>query len=281
MPELPEVEVTRLSFVDRIRGATITAVELGLPLRWPLGCAPDSLVGRRVLDVHRRGKYLIFILDQGQLLAHLGMSGSVRFSSDLAPRGKHDHVDLETNQGTWRLNDPRRFGALVWAESAQAPVMQKLLGTLGAEPLDADFDPAICARALRSRHSAIKQVLLAGDVVVGAGNIYACEALFHAHIHPECPASHLSSVQAVRLFETVRMVLAHAVSIGGTTLRNFSNAEGKIGYFQFNAAVYDRENQPCRDCGTLIRRIIQGQRSTFFCPHCQKRPRNKSRTGKS
>jgi formamidopyrimidine-DNA glycosylase len=270
MPELPEVEVTRLSFADRIAGATIEAVRMGKPLRWPLGLPSAQLVGRQVLGVRRRGKYLLVDLSQGLVLLHLGMSGSLNFALTLPEAGLHDHFDLFTSQGALRLHDPRRFGAVVYANSEDAPVACKLLGHLGVEPLGDGFDLGVFQKALKRRSAPIKQVLLAGEVVVGVGNIYASEALFLAGIRPTTRASRLSRARAHRLRETIREVLARAVTKGGSTLRDFSNAQGESGYFQLEAMVYGREGQPCRVCETPIVAIRQGQRYTFFCLHCQK-----------
>ncbi|MBA2676616.1 bifunctional DNA-formamidopyrimidine glycosylase/DNA-(apurinic or apyrimidinic site) lyase [Ramlibacter sp.] len=270
MPELPEVEVTRLSFADRIAGARIESVRLGKPLRWPLGREPSTLAGREVLGVRRRGKYLLLDLDQGLLLLHLGMSGSISFAPAQPEAGAHDHFDLATTRGVLRLNDPRRFGAVVYAESEADPVAAKLLGGLGVEPLDGGFHAGDFAAALKRRNAPIKQVLLAGDVVVGVGNIYASEALFLAGIRPTTRASRISGPRAARLHAAVREVLARAVAKGGSTLRDFSNAHGESGYFQLEAMVYDRAGEPCRVCGSPIKAIRQGQRSTYFCPHCQK-----------
>ena len=270
MPELPEVEVTRRSFADRIAGAHIVNVQLGKPLRWALGCEAASLVGRTVLGVTRRGKYLLVRLDAGVLLLHLGMSGSLQFAPVLPPRGVHDHFELVTSQGFLRLHDPRRFGAVVFAASLDDPRAVKLLGRLGVEPLEAGFDPLSFHRALQPRRASIKQVLLAGDIVVGVGNIYASEALFMAGIRPTVRADRLSKPRAARLHAAIVAVLQRAVALGGSTLRDFSSAEGQSGYFQLDAMVYGRDGLPCRVCETPIRSIRQGQRSTFFCTHCQK-----------
>ncbi len=270
MPELPEVEVTRRSFADRIAGATVTGVRLGKPLRWALGCAPEVLVGRRVEAVRRRGKYLLLELDRGLLLLHLGMSGSLRFDTHWLPPGTHDHFDLETSHGLLRLHDPRRFGAVVHADSVSAPQAVKLLGRLGVEPLDDGFEPEAFHAGLKLRAAPIKQVLLAGDLVVGVGNIYASEALFLAGIRPTTRARRLGPARARKLHAAVREVLARAVSRGGSSLRDFSNALGEQGHFQLETMVYDREGLPCRVCGTTVRALRQGQRSTFFCPQCQK-----------
>lgn len=270
MPELPEVEVTRLSFAERIAGATIQSARMGKPLRWPLGCEPAQLAGRQVLGVRRRGKYLLVDLDQGLLLVHLGMSGSLRFDTALPAPGAHDHFDLVTDRGVLRLNDPRRFGAVVHAAGQDAPEARKLLAGLGVEPLGPDFDPAAFHAALRRRRAPIKQVLLAGDVVVGVGNIYASEALFRAGIRPTVAAARISRPRAARLHAAVRDILARAVQRGGSTLRDFTDAHGESGLFQLEAMVYGRAGQPCRVCGTVVRTIRQGQRSTFWCPDCQK-----------
>ena len=270
MPELPEVEVTRISFADRIAGAQILEARMGKPLRWPLNCPPDTLVGQHVLAVRRRGKYLLLDLDQGLLLVHLGMSGRLSFMLNPPESGKHDHFELRTSQGVLRLNDPRRFGAVVFATHEADPVAQKLLGKLGMEPLDASFDPKLFHLGLSKRKAPIKQVLLAGDVVVGVGNIYASEVLFLAGIRPATPASRLSHPRTARLHQAIRDVLARAVERGGSTLRDFSNAQGEAGHFQLDAMVYARNGQACKVCATPIRAIRQGQRSTFFCALCQK-----------
>ena len=279
MPELPEVEVTRLSFVRQIAGAKVLAVSTGKPLRWPLGCDPAALVGRSVITVRRRGKYLLIEMNEGLLLLHLGMSGSLIFANQLGAPGVHDHFEMVTSHGTLRLNDPRRFGAVVFAPNEYSEVAMKLLGRLGMEPLqDASvvghahaFDVKAFRTGLKSRNAAIKQVLLAGHVVVGVGNIYASEALFFAGIRPTIRASALSAMRTVRLFGAIRQVLARAVEQGGSTLRDFSNAQGEAGHFQLEAMVYGRAGMPCKVCTTPVKTIRQGLRSTFFCPKCQMR----------
>jgi formamidopyrimidine-DNA glycosylase len=270
MPELPEVEVTRLSFADRIAGAEIQSLRLGKPLRWPLGVDPQQLSGRRIMRVDRRGKYLIMHLDQGCLLWHLGMSGALSFSVSPQPAGPHDHADLHTSLGVLRLHDPRRFGAVVFVPALDDARAVKLLGGLGVEPLSEAFDPMQFHAALKKRKAPIKQVLLAGDVVVGVGNIYASEALFKAGIRPTTPAQRISRPRAARLHQAVRDVLTRALQVGGSTLRDFSNAKGESGYFQLEMSVYDRAGGPCLQCATAVRQIRQGQRSTFYCPTCQK-----------
>ena len=279
MPELPEVEVTRRSFAERIAGAQVLSVRLGAPLRWPLGCRPTRLIGRTVGRVLRRGKYLWLPLasDQpgagGGLLLHLGMSGSLAFTETaaLAPAGKHDHFDLVTSRGVLRLTDPRRFGAVVWSPALDARPASTLLSRLGAEPFDAALTPATFHTALHQRRVAVKQALLAGDIVVGAGNIYACEALFAAGIDPRVRCCKLSRPRAERLLASVRATLARALELGGSSLRDFRDAHGVDGAYQLEARVYGRAGLPCERCGAVVRRIVQAQRSTFFCPHCQKR----------
>lgn len=270
MPELPEVEVTRQSFAERIRGARVDAVRLGKPLRWPLGCEPSELVSRHVGEVSRRGKYLWLPLDNGGLLMHLGMSGSLNFSDAPGDPGTHDHFDLVTSRGTLRLTDPRRFGAVVWSDAYDNGRAAVLLAGLGLEPFDLRLTGAYLHQKLRGRRVSIKQALLAGDIVVGAGNIYACEALFSAGIDPRRRSDKLSKPRCERLVGTIRETLARAVELGGSSLRDFKNAHGVNGNFQLQAFVYGREGLPCLRCGTLIKRVVQGQRSTFFCASCQK-----------
>jgi formamidopyrimidine-DNA glycosylase len=270
MPELPEVEVTRRSFADRIAGAEITDLRLGKPLRWPLGVSPDRLLGQRVQSVGRRGKYLLVQLDRGLLILHLGMSGSLQFAAELPPHGVHDHFELVTTRGRLRLHDPRRFGAVVFVGSLDDAAARKLLDHLGTEPLEAGFDPVTFHQRLRLRRTSIKQVLLAGDIVVGVGNIYASEALFTAGIRPTSRADRLSKPRAARLHQAIVAVLQRALALGGSSLRDFTSAEGQSGYFQLDAMVYGRAGLPCRVCGTSIKAVRQGQRSTFYCPNCQK-----------
>ena len=270
MPELPEVEVTRLSFVDRIASARIESVQMGKPLRWPLGCAPAHLHGQQVLGVRRRGKYLLLDLSGGLLMMHLGMSGSVSFGPDLPAPGKHDHFEMVTTLGTLRLHDPRRFGAVVYAADEGDAVARKLLGRLGVEPLTDAFEAKAFHLSLKPKNTAIKQVLLAGEIVVGVGNIYASETLFMAGIRPATKASRISKPRALLLHSAIRQVLTQAVTKGGSTLKDFSNANGEQGHFQLDAMVYDRAGLPCRVCANPIKTFRQGQRSTFYCATCQK-----------
>lgn len=276
MPELPEVEVTRLGIDEPLRGARVRGLHLGKPLRWPLGRDARQLEGLSVGPVQRRGKYLWLPLAGGDpagqgLLLHLGMSGALSLLPAAGPPGTHDHFDLHTDRGTLRLTDPRRFGAVVWSAGLDRAPAAGLLARLGAEPFDTSLTAQTFHAALRARRAPIKSVLLAGDVVVGAGNIYACEALFHAGIDPRTPAARLGPERARRLLQAVRSTLARALGLGGSTLRDFHDAHGSSGAFQAQAAVYGREGQACGRCGGRVRRIVQGQRSTFFCPRCQHR----------
>ena len=276
VPELPEVEVTRQSFAHRIVGARVEALRLGAPLRWPLGRLPRSIVGCEVGATSRRGKYLWLPLARdgasaGGLLMHLGMSGSLAWLYTAPPAGKHDHFDLVTTQGTLRLTDPRRFGAVLWSSALDAAPAATLLARLGAEPFDDALTPERFHAALKRRRLAVKSALLAGDIVVGAGNIYACEALFDAQIDPRTRCDRISRPRAARLLASVRTTRERALALGGSTLRDFRDAHGMDGAYQLEAQVYGRAGQVCRRCGGSVRRVVQGQRSTFFCPGCQAR----------
>ena len=276
MPELPEVEVTRRSFAERIAGAQIISAAMGKPLRWPLGLLPQALVGRKVLAVRRRGKYLLVDLSEGLLLIHLGMSGSLRFvASDepaLGAAGPHDHFDLQTTRGLLRLHDPRRFGAVIYVPSETDALARKLLDHLGMEPLGDSFTLQAFKEGLAASRTPIKQLLLSGSVVVGVGNIYASEVLFISRIHPATPARDIGPRKVKALYEAIRVVLALAVEQGGTTLRDFSAANGMEGHFQLQAKVYGREGLPCTHCAAPVRLMKQGQRSTYYCARCQKLP---------
>ncbi|MDR2299124.1 MAG: bifunctional DNA-formamidopyrimidine glycosylase/DNA-(apurinic or apyrimidinic site) lyase [Comamonas sp.] len=276
MPELPEVEVTRRSFAERIAGARVVSSALGKPLRWPLGLQPQALQGRLVQGVRRRGKYLLLDLSEGLLLIHLGMSGSLRFvggdEEPLGPAGVHDHFDLQTTRGLLRLHDPRRFGAVIYVPSETDALARKLLDHLGMEPLGDGFTLPAFKAGLAASRAPIKQLLLSGSVVVGVGNIYASEVLFLSRIHPATPARDIGPRKVKVLYESIREVLALAVEQGGTTLRDFSAANGMEGHFQLQAKVYGREGMPCTHCGAPIRLLKQGQRSTYYCAHCQKSP---------
>ena len=277
MPELPDVEVTRASLVDRLLGATVLSARLGKPLRWPLGCAPESLHGCVVGALLRRGKYLWMPLaasntgEQGGLLLHLGMSGSLQLSDQPGAAGPHDHFDLNTSRGMLRLTDPRRFGAVVWSPGLTQDPAARLLARLGAEPFDTGLTHHHLHAAMQARRTTVKAALLAGDIVVGAGNIYASEALHRAAIDPRTRCDKLSRPRCERLLAALRLTLARAIELGGSTLRDFRDAHGMSGAFQTEALVYGREGQDCGRCGGVVRRIVQGQRATYFCAGCQRR----------
>jgi formamidopyrimidine-DNA glycosylase len=207
----------------------------------------------------------------GGLLIHLGMSGSLTLLNMPGTRGMHDHFELQTDRGVLRLTDPRRFGAVLWSHSLDGAPASRLLARLGPEPFDPKLTPISFHAGLQAHRCAVKTALLAGDLVVGAGNIYASEALFRAGIDPRTRCNRISRPRAERLLRAVREVLAQAIALGGSTLRDFHDAHGMAGAFQQQAGVYGREGQPCASCGALVRRIVQGQRSTFFCPRCQRR----------
>jgi formamidopyrimidine-DNA glycosylase len=270
MPELPEVETTRRGIRGALSGRRITAFTLQDPrLRWPVDRALARLLpGQEVRDVRRRAKYLLIDLDRGSLIAHLGMSGSLRVLPSATARLKHDHYELGLDDGRClRFNDPRRFGSLHWV--TDDPLEHPLLAALGPEPLDPGFDGTHLAGLARGRRVAVKQFLMDQRVVVGVGNIYASEALFRAGIDPRRAAGRVSRARYVRLAEAVGDVLGEAIRQGGTTLRDYVSADGTPGYFRQELYVYERAGQSCRRCGTAIRKLNQGQRSTYFCPRCQ------------
>ncbi|HYC42652.1 MAG TPA: bifunctional DNA-formamidopyrimidine glycosylase/DNA-(apurinic or apyrimidinic site) lyase [Noviherbaspirillum sp.] len=273
MPELPEVEVTRRGVAPHLEGQVVAGVALRHSgLRWPF---PEGLAGllcgHCIRSTGRRGKYLLIGFDHGTLIVHLGMSGHLRILPRGTPPEKHDHFDLEVGDQVMRMTDPRRFGAVLWHGSDEGMVDEHLLlRGLGVEPLDPGFSPELLYRMTRKRTAPIKQVLLAGDIVVGVGNIYASESLFKAGINPRTSAHRIGLARYERLAAAIRETLAAAIEKGGSTLRDFMAADGQPGYFQQSYFVYDRAGAPCRICATPIRAIKQGQRSTFYCPNCQK-----------
>jgi formamidopyrimidine-DNA glycosylase len=268
MPELPEVEVTRRGLVPHVAGCVISGVHVReARLRWKVADEVRSLAGRTVRGVLRRGKYLLLDCGDGHLILHLGMSGSLRVLPAETPPGKHDHFDLVLGDRLLRLRDPRRFGAVLWTSSPVAS--HPLLAHLGIEPLSRALDPGRLHRLTRGHRAPIKQFLMDGRRIVGVGNIYASESLFRARISPHTPAGRLSAERCARLSAAIKETLRRAIRAGGSTLRDFVGTDGNPGYFQNRYWVYDREGKPCRRCGTPVRRIVQGQRSTFHCPRCQ------------
>ena len=270
MPELPEVETTRLGLLS-LEGQKIAAVAIRNPaLRWPIPVQLiDSLPGQRLHALTRRAKYILTRCDRGTLLLHLGMSGRLCLLAQDETPGKHDHFDIRFADGrVLRLRDPRRFGAVLWTE--QDPVCHPLLSNLGPEPLEDAFDDAWLYRNLRTRSAPIKNAIMDSRLVVGVGNIYASESLFRARNDPRKPANRLSKADCARLVLEIKATLQDALRAGGSSLRDFFGADGNPGYFQQSYFVYDRAGQPCRVCGVSVRQLKQGQRSTFYCVNCQK-----------
>ncbi|HXZ55834.1 MAG TPA: bifunctional DNA-formamidopyrimidine glycosylase/DNA-(apurinic or apyrimidinic site) lyase [Burkholderiales bacterium] len=270
MPELPEVEITRRGIEPFVLGRTITGVTVRNPnlrQRVPRNFA-RLLVGQRVRRLQRRGKYILFECDAGSLIVHLGMSGSLRVIEPQSAPRKHDHVDLVFGDAALRLRDPRRFGLVVWnrGDATRHP----LLASLGVEPLGEEFTPEFLYRVTRGRNVGIKQLLMNAGVIVGVGNIYANESLFRAGIHPRARAGRLSRERCARLVDAVRETLVAAIAAGGSSLRDFVHSDGATGYFQQRYYVYDRAALPCRVCGAGIRVARLGQRSSFYCPTCQR-----------
>jgi formamidopyrimidine-DNA glycosylase len=271
MPELPEVEVTRRGLAAHLTGLAIADVVIrNAGLRWPIPKnLPKLLRGKTILSLKRRAKYLLMDCGNGTLILHLGMSGSLRILPASTPAEKHDHFELILSNNTLlRLRDPRRFGAVLW-HSGDVHT-HPLLASLGPEPLEDDFDARYLYQATRGRSVSIKQCIMNNHVVVGVGNIYANEALFRAGIKPHLPAGKLSLPRCAKLVEEIRATLTEAIQLGGSTLRDFVDTSGQPGYFQQHYWVYSRGGEPCRKCGSLIKQIKQGQRSSFYCGSCQK-----------
>jgi formamidopyrimidine-DNA glycosylase len=270
MPELPEVETTRRGIEPHISGGTVAALHVRQPqLRWPVppGLA-EQITGRMVERVSRRGKYLLIHFDNGDLLVHLGMSGSLRLVPAGQAVGKHDHVDLCMSDGqVLRLTDPRRFGAVLWQPRGAE---HELLAHLGPEPLNDGFNADYLVQRAARRTTAIKSFIMDSHVVVGVGNIYANEALFRAGIHPKRAVGKISAARMALLVGAIKEVLQRAIEQGGTTLRDFVGGDGKPGYFKQQLNVYGRAGEPCVQCGAQLREIRQGQRSTVYCAHCQR-----------
>lgn len=271
MPELPEVETTRLGLLP-LEGKTVEQVNIYFPtLRWPIPThLPDTLSGQTLQSITRRGKYILCNFSHGSLLLHLGMSGRLSLLDDLYPPEKHDHFDIAFKQRhVMRLHDPRRFGAVLWADNINQ--QHPLLDTLGPEPLTEAFDATYLHSKMARKKIAIKNAIMDNHLVVGVGNIYASESLFRARIHPEKPANSLSLKQCECLVETIKQTLKDALKAGGSSLKDFFGADGNPGYFQQNYDVYGRTGEPCTACGDAVRCIRLGQRASFYCERCQKR----------
>lgn len=269
MPELPEVETTLRGIESHMREQRIARVIVrDARLRWPVPVDVRKAEGQQVIKLRRRGKYLLIELQQGGLIMHLGMSGSLRVLHEPREPEKHDHFDIELENGTClRFNDPRRFGAFLWVDGK--PESHPLLSRLGPEPLSDAFTASYLHQRSRGRKLAIKNFIMNGQVVVGVGNIYASEALFIAGIHPQRAAGRISLHRYTGLVDAIRDVLSRAIQRGGTTLRDFVNSDGAPGYFARELLVYDRAGGDCFQCGMAIRQKVIGQRSSYYCPQCQ------------
>jgi formamidopyrimidine-DNA glycosylase len=269
VPELPEVEVTRRGIEKRLLDARLDRAVLRAPtLRYPVPAGlARKLAGRPLVQVKRRGKYLLLDFDGGHLLIHLGMSGSLRFVAPGTAEERHDHADFVFGETTLRFTDPRRFGAILWLTGN--PLQHPLIAKLGLEPLTPEFTGRWLQQALHGKAVGIKPAIMDGALVVGVGNIYAAESLFDAGIDPRRPAGRVSLARLERLVPIIQQTLEAAISAGGSTLRDFCGPEG-MGDFQVQHKVYGRAGEPCEHCGAPIKVIRQGQRSTFFCPRCQR-----------
>jgi formamidopyrimidine-DNA glycosylase len=271
VPELPEVETTRRGIEPHVVGRRIRRLVLHeRRLRWPVDPRMvESVAGAAIRRAGRRAKYLLIETDAGTLILHLGMSGNLRVLPVTAPRLAHDHVDIELDSGqTLRFNDPRRFGSLFF--TASDPELHPLLKKLAPEPLGPAFDGDYLWKITRRRSVAIKQLIMNSQLVVGVGNIYASEALFRARIRPRRQARKLTRTECGKLARAIKATLAMAVKVGGTTLRDYVGADGNPGYFRQKLYVYERAGQACRVCGNPVRQFTQGQRSTYWCAHCQR-----------
>ncbi len=275
MPELPEVEVSRLGLLPHLPGKQIVRAVFRTPrLRHDIPAElPARLAGLRVLDIYRRGKYLLFDCESngagGWLILHLGMSGSLRLVADGIPAEKHDHVDLVFADTTLRLRDPRRFGTVVWQEG-KGIEKHPLIAVLGVEPLSPPFDGEWLYTVTRKRSTPIKPLLMDSHLVVGIGNIYASEALFRAGISPLRAAGRVGRERYRKLAASIQATLQESIAAGGSSVRDYVHSDGGAGCFQLTCFVYGREGEPCRVCATPIRALRQAGRTTFHCPHCQR-----------
>jgi formamidopyrimidine-DNA glycosylase len=269
MPELPEVEVCRLGISPHIINQSVTSVVVrNGKLRWPIPDDVKLLIGQQVLRIDRRSKYLMLRFESGTLLIHLGMSGTIRIIDGNTPVAKHDHFDLTFANKVLRLNDPRRFGAVLWLDQHQDE--QGFLAKLGPEPLSDDFHHGYLFNKAKKRTVPIKTFLMNNQVVVGVGNIYANEALFKAGILPTKKAGTISKKRFDQLTDIIKQVLADAIAQGGTTLKDFTQPDGRPGYFVQKLMVYGRAGKKCMVCTTVLEEVRQGGRSSVFCSQCQK-----------
>ncbi|MCW9027392.1 MAG: bifunctional DNA-formamidopyrimidine glycosylase/DNA-(apurinic or apyrimidinic site) lyase [Kangiella sp.] len=269
MPELPEVETTKNGLAPHIVGKRITAVNIyQSQLRWPIAPEANKLIGATSGDIKRRAKYMLWEFPTGTLIMHLGMSGTMRVVSAQTALKKHDHFEVVfDDRSALRLNDPRRFGAILWQPKGET---LKVLSQLGPEPLSDDFDGQSLHQALAKRKGSIKNAIMNNKVVVGVGNIYASESLFMSGIHPKRAANRVSLARCNLLAGFIKSVLQKAIGEGGTTLKDFTQTDGSPGYFAQQLNVYGRADLPCNQCGAIIKKQVIGQRSSFYCPKCQR-----------
>lgn len=275
MPELPEVETSRRGIAPYLLNSIITDITIRQhALRWPVPAnLPQLVKGKKIIAVSRRAKYIILRLDNGSIIIHLGMSGSLRICSNNVPADKHDHVDIcvsnnKTGSKILRLRDPRKFGCVLW--TAENINEHKLLKPLGPEPLEDDFDAAYLHNKAHKRQCSIKSLIMNSHIVVGVGNIYASEALFRAGINPKRKAGNISPERMAKLVTAIKQTLRESIKQGGTTLRDFTSEDGKPGYFAQKLLVYGKAGENCSQCGSPVKQFTQQQRSTYYCPHCQK-----------
>lgn len=271
MPELPEVETTRRGIAPLVAGREVIAVTVReTRMRQPVPADLAALLtGQVLLDVERRAKYLLFRFVEGTLIVHLGMSGSLRIVPPATPFKKHDHIEIRfAGDRRLRFHDPRRFGLMIWTpDEIQA---HALIAHLGPEPWDQRFDARYLHAGARHRRAAVKNYIMDGRIVVGVGNIYASEALYRARVHPKRAAGRVSLARYTLIVDAIREVLTEAIEVGGTTLRDFVKSDGEPGYFRLQLNVYGRTGEACPNCGDAIRQAVIGQRSSFYCPRCQR-----------
>lgn len=269
MPELPEIETIKRGIEDLTGNSIINVIIRNNSLRYKISpTLYNDLIGKMVISIKRRAKYLLLELTEGFIIIHLGMSGRLTLLDDRdAPIKKHDHFDISFNSQILRYNDPRRFGLILYTES---PLNNKLLKNLGPEPLEKDFNAKYLLSKLLNKKSAIKKLIMDNQIVVGVGNIYACESLFLSKISPTRTGSSITDAEAKLLVKSIKIILQNAIELGGSTLRDYQTADGSLGYFQNIHKVYAKTNKPCSECGTIIMEKRLGQRNSFYCPNCQK-----------
>jgi formamidopyrimidine-DNA glycosylase len=271
VPELPEVETSRRGIEPHLLNKTINKVDIRQhKLRWPIPKnLPAIASGKKILSIRRRAKYILLQLDDGNIIIHLGMSGSLRICNSKTPPEKHDHIDIIINgDKALRLRDPRKFGCVLWAPDNINE--HKLIGSLGPEPLGDEFDTDYLYRKTSNRSCSIKALIMNSHIVVGVGNIYASEALFRSGINPKRKAGNISKRRIDKLVDAIKLTLELAIEEGGTTLRDFTGSSGQPGYFAQKLLVYGRDGEPCTTCGEPIKQFVQQSRSTFYCPKCQR-----------